>query len=468
MAENSERRYQDSLFPRISRAIDLGSWALRWRKIWSDDIELRTGTVTADPVAGADIVNKAYVDGAVLGTLTTVEAADGSPTYSPVDTLQFDEADGFVVTNPSAGTVRIDFVDPVVGITVREVDGTPSVATVTTLEFAQADGFVVSDQTGGVARVDLAAIPVTLLSGSLTDLGTTLTGTLPIADGGTAAATAAGARTNLDVPSNAEVILDTLIDAKGDLIAGTAADTPARVAVGTNRTILEADSAATPGVVWAARALGLKSMQVFTISGTWTRPTGIRRVLVEVVGGGGGGGGCPSAAAGTSSGSAGGGGSGAAVALLDVSAIASSTITVGGGGAGGAAGANDGVDGSASSWADGTNTVTGNGGGFGAAGGLTFTVRGGTGGSGSGGNFVVPGQGGGGGVSSGQSASAVAGAGGSSLVGGGAPPPNANVVGNASAANSGGGGSGAADNGTATARGGGAGGSGIVIVFEYE
>lgn len=43
----------------------------------------------------------------------------------------------------------------------------------------------------------------------------------------------------------------TIIDAKGDIIAGTAADTAARVAVGTDGQVLTADSASTPGVKWS-------------------------------------------------------------------------------------------------------------------------------------------------------------------------------------------------------------------------
>ena len=50
---------------------------------------------------------------------------------------------------------------------------------------------------------------------------------------------------------SASAISPTLIDAKGDLIVGSAADTAARLAVGTNNQILTADSAATNGVKWA-------------------------------------------------------------------------------------------------------------------------------------------------------------------------------------------------------------------------
>ena len=47
-------------------------------------------------------------------------------------------------------------------------------------------------------------------------------------------------------------IQNAIVDAKGDLIAATAADTPARLAVGTNGHVLTADSTAATGIKWAA------------------------------------------------------------------------------------------------------------------------------------------------------------------------------------------------------------------------
>lgn len=70
------------------------------------------------------------------------------------------------------------------------------------------------------------------------------------------AANAAALRTLADSPSNAEAVLDAIIDAKGDLIVGSAADTPARLAVGTNGQILVADSAEATGIKWAAASGG--------------------------------------------------------------------------------------------------------------------------------------------------------------------------------------------------------------------
>lgn len=55
---------------------------------------------------------------------------------------------------------------------------------------------------------------------------------------------------------DALIIPDTIIDAKGDLIAGTAPDTVARLPVGTNGQVLTADSAEATGLKWAAAGGG--------------------------------------------------------------------------------------------------------------------------------------------------------------------------------------------------------------------
>ena len=91
---------------------------------------------------------------------------------------------------------------------------------------------------------------------------------------------------------------------------------------------------------------GLQSVQVFTSSGTWTRPSNVTKVMIYVTGGGGGGGM-----------QGGGRDASTSIKLIDVSGISTATITVGTGGAGSAGNAT-GTAGGTSSWDDGTNTVT--------------------------------------------------------------------------------------------------------------
>lgn len=57
-------------------------------------------------------------------------------------------------------------------------------------------------------------------------------------------------------------ISNTLIDAKGDILAGSAADTVSRLAVGADNTVLTADSSTATGLKWAAPAGGGKVLQV--------------------------------------------------------------------------------------------------------------------------------------------------------------------------------------------------------------
>ncbi len=56
----------------------------------------------------------------------------------------------------------------------------------------------------------------------------------------------------------------TAIDAKGDLIAGTGADTFSRLAVGTNNQVLVADSTAATGIKWATPSSGALTKVVST------------------------------------------------------------------------------------------------------------------------------------------------------------------------------------------------------------
>lgn len=186
---------------------------------------------------------------------------------------------------------------------------------------------------------------------------------------------------------------------------------------------------------------------------TWTKPAGLKYVVVEVQAGGGGGGASDST---NSRAGAGGGGGGFSKKTIAVASLgATETVTTGAGGAGGVTVAGTGTTGSSSSF--GTH-ATATGGGGGTAGG---TGVGGVGGVGSSGDINTTG---GAGVM-GNNATDSSGAGGSSMLGGGGKGVSGTTAGNTGGVYGGGGSGGSRSSGSNSAGGDGA--AGIVIVTEY-
>ncbi len=153
----------------------------------------------------------------------------------------------------------------------------------------------------------------------------------------------------------ADAIPKDLVDAKGDLLVGTAADTVGRLAVGaTNGHVLKVDSTASTGMAWGAASgsgMSLIDSQTFASSTTYTLPTGSLLVVVECIGAGGqGGGGRRATGTGTAGGGGGGGGGGYFRESITAAELggagASVTVTVGAGGTG-AGGGRTGSEGTA-------------------------------------------------------------------------------------------------------------------------
>lgn len=302
--------------------------------------------------------------------------------------------------------------------------------------------------TGDAARtLDISAASVTVSS-----FGATL---VDDADAGTA-------QTTLGISTFVKTILDDADAAAVRATIGVGLGTGDLVAANNLSDVSSADTSRTNlGIQYT-----LIDVQIFTASGTWTKPTGTDAVEVWTVGGGGGGGGADADSA-TAGMGGGGGAGGIAYEWIDSGLGATETVTVGTGGAGGAAGNNAGTAGVTSSFGA-HNSATGGDGGTSVANGSGFSwVAGGAGGIGSGGDMNIAGGCG----TKGFRLSAtvpVAGEGGSNMFGGGGVNNNSGNAVGVAGRGYGGGGSGGSAHSTTTDRAGGAGADGVVIVKSYK
>lgn len=255
--------------------------------------------------------------------------------------------------------------------------------------------------------------------------------------------------------TSGEAIVGNPMTTQGDIITGAASGVPQRLALGSNGTFLKSDGT---DAVWGTANGLFQSIQIFTSSGTWTKPAGLVRAVVEVVAGGGGGGGSS-----TTDNRIGGGGAGGgyAIELLETGALgATETVTIG---AAGAAGTSTGAGGAGGTTSFGSllSATGGSGGAVGATTGAAANPGAGTGGdiNISGGHGEVP-------HSAGVTTNAAGGVGGSSAKGWGLGGRGDGVdsVGVAASGHGGGGGGGATDT---VAQAGSAGTVGIIVVTEY-
>lgn len=155
-----------------------------------------------------------------------------------------------------------------------------------------------------------------------------LVGSVPVANGGTGAATLAA----------------------NNVLLGNGTSALQAVAPSTSGNVLQSN-----GTTWTSAAIALFSGaggQAFTGNGTFTIPTGITKLTVTVVGGG-------ASGASNQDGASGGGAGGAAIKYLTgLTSGATLAVTIGAGGAAKGTGGGTGNAGGSSTVASGTQTIT--------------------------------------------------------------------------------------------------------------
>jgi hypothetical protein len=83
---------------------------------------------------------------------------------------------------------------------------------------------------------------------------------------------------------SASAINPTIVDAKGDIIAATAADAVSRLAVGANDTVLTADSTTATGLKWATPAAGgMTLLSTTSLSGSTTTISSISSAYTSLL-----------------------------------------------------------------------------------------------------------------------------------------------------------------------------------------
>jgi hypothetical protein len=114
-----------------------------------NDTSVATGTLVMARVRGIQDGDLVYEFAAPSAGTLTVKESDGSPSYTDILSLEFDQAAGFVVTQPGTGQAKVSQA----GLTVKETDSSPTYTGISTLEFNEDRGAIVTQPATGRAEI---------------------------------------------------------------------------------------------------------------------------------------------------------------------------------------------------------------------------------------------------------------------------------------------------------------------------
>jgi hypothetical protein len=223
-------------------------------------IAMGTNKITGlgDPTSAQDAATKNYIDtqttsAGASATAAAISASAAATSATSAATSATSAANSYsaVIGLTGAGILRD------MG-TITETDTTSStylnIATIATSASNSATAAATS-ATSAAASATAAATSATSAATSATSAANSATAA---ATSATSAANSASAAAN-SATQAASAIQATIFDAKGDLIVASAADTAAKLSVGTDGQILTAASTASYGVQWAAAPISLPS-----------------------------------------------------------------------------------------------------------------------------------------------------------------------------------------------------------------